>query len=93
MEHPNPHPNPHPIIIHIDQKKYEAPKTPMTGAELRALAQPPLGSDRDLFLVVPGPADDRKIADSESVDLENGMHFYSAPTTINPGDHDALARK
>jgi hypothetical protein len=73
------------IPINIDHKPLKAPKTPMTGPELRALAVPPIGPDRDLFRVVPGPADDIKIADSEEVDLAPGMHFYSAPTSINPG--------
>ena len=81
----------HDITIHIDQKRYEAPKTPMTGAEIRTLARPPIGPDRDLWLVVPGPADDERIADGQSVKLRNGMHFYSAPTTINPGAPDAPA--
>jgi hypothetical protein len=73
-----------PIVI--DDKEYKAPKEKMTGAELRALANPPIGKDRDLFLTVPGPADDKKIGDTEVVELKPGMHFYSAPGTINPGD-------
>ncbi len=59
----------------------------MTGAELRALAEPDVGADRDLFRVVPGPGDDVKVGDLEAVGLEPGMHFYSAPKTINPGGH------
>ncbi|MEK6289217.1 MAG: multiubiquitin domain-containing protein [Acidobacteriota bacterium] len=73
------------IPIQIDHKPYKAPKTPMTGAELRALAEPPIGADRDLFRVVPGPGDDVKVEDNDSVALEPGMHFYSAPKQINPG--------
>lgn len=73
------------IPIEIDHKKYDAPRPVMTGSELRALAQPPIGEDRDLFQVVPGKGDDRKIADTEKVELKPGMHFYSAPKTINPG--------
>lgn len=79
--------NPHEdhIPIQIDHKPYKAPKTPMTGAELKALADPPIGNDRDLFRVVPGPADDVLVNDGDSVDLQPGMHFYTAPKTINPG--------
>ncbi len=73
------------ITIHIDHKRYTAPKTPMTGSELRVLADPDIGADRDLFRVVPGPGDDELVGDSDQVALKNGMHFYSAPTTINPG--------
>jgi len=73
------------IVVHIDHKPYHAQKTPMTGSELRVLADPDIGPDRDLFLVVPGPGDDDLVENGEQVDLKNGMHFYSAPTTINPG--------
>jgi hypothetical protein len=85
--------NPHDehIPIHIENKPYKAPKTPMTGAELRALAEPDVSADRDLFLTVPGPADDRLVGDNEPIDLEPGMHFYSAPRSINPGGHHGFA--
>lgn len=76
---------PETIDIIIDKKNYKAPKSPMTGLELRALAQPPIGPDRDLWQVVPGKADDHKVGDAEEVALKPGMHFYSAPATINPG--------
>jgi hypothetical protein len=79
-----PHPD-HGISITIDRKPYKAPKTPMTGAEIRALAAPPIGPDRDLYLEVHGRGQDRLIRDDESVQLENGTHFYSAPKTVNPG--------
>ncbi|MEX1245271.1 MAG: multiubiquitin domain-containing protein [Thermoanaerobaculia bacterium] len=84
---PDPHPQPgHGIPITIDRKPYKAPKSPMTGAELRALADPPIGPDRDLYLEVPGRGQDPIIQDNQSVDLKEGMHFYSAPKTINPGE-------
>ena len=78
-------PHNHFIPIQIDHKPYQASKTPMTGLELRQLAQPSIGADRDLFRVVPGPGDDVKAGDVDAVDLTPGMHFYSAPKTINPG--------
>lgn len=74
-----------PIKIHIDKKLREAQKTPMTGAELRDLAEPKIGPERDLYLEVSGRGQDRLIRNDEPVDLENGMHFYSAPSTVNPG--------
>lgn len=79
------------IPIQIDHKPYKASKTPMTGAEIRTLSDPHLGEDRDLFRVVPGPGDDVVVGDAESVDLKPGMHFYSAPRTINPGADHASA--
>lgn len=73
------------IPIQIDRKPYKAPKSPMTSAELRQLADPDIGEDRDLYLTVPGPGDDDLIEDRASVELKPGMHFYTAPRSINPG--------
>ena len=73
------------VVIHIDNKPYKTSSQALTGAEIRLLPESAVGSDRDLFLVVPGPQDDKKIVNDESVAIENGMHFYSAPTNINPG--------
>ena len=73
------------IPITIDKEHFEAPKTPMSGAELRALPNPNVPADRDLWLEVPGPKDDILIAPTMNVDLKPGMHFYTAPSTINPG--------
>jgi hypothetical protein len=79
------------ISINIDKKHYTAPITPMTGLQLRDLAQPPIGPTYDLWEEVPGPRDDIKIGDAQEVKLKDGMHFYSAPSTINPGAGDAVA--
>jgi hypothetical protein len=73
------------ISIIIDKKQVFAPTETMTGAELRALATPPIAANRDLYLEVPGQAEDRLVGDSETIQLKNGMHFYSAPTKVNPG--------
>jgi hypothetical protein len=81
----------HEIPIQIDHRPYKAPKTPMTSQELRVLADPDIGEDRDLWLTVPGPGDDRLINDGDSLDLKAGMHFYTAPRSINPGACHALA--
>jgi hypothetical protein len=75
----------HFIPLQIDHKPYKAPNELMTGAEIRALAEPPIGPDRDLFQVIPGPEDDVKVGDHKLVELKPGMHFYSAPKSINPG--------
>lgn len=76
------------IPIFIDRKPFKASKSPMTGAELRTLPEPDIGNDRDLWLDIPGPGDDDRIELSESVRLKPGMHFYTAPSTINPGASD-----
>lgn len=70
--------------IHIDKKEYHAPKAAMTGAELRQLANPVIGEERDLWLEVPGSADER-IDDDQLLTLRNGEHFFSSPRTITPG--------
>jgi len=73
------------FIIKIDKETFHVEKSTMTGHELRELRTPPIGPDRDLFLVVPGPADDELIGDEQQVELKDGMHFFTAPSTINPG--------
>ena len=72
----------HAIVIHIDKKEFRAPKNPMTGRELKELGGVP--ANYDLWHKIPGK-DDQRVADDESVQLKNGDHFYSAPSTLNPG--------
>jgi hypothetical protein len=84
-EHPGGGQHPAEIPITIDKKPYKAPKARMTGAELRQLAEPPIGADRDLWHVTRGPADDVKVGDSEPADLVKGDRFFSAPAQVNPG--------
>lgn len=73
-----------PIPIIIDRRPYEAPRNPMTGAELRQLAEPHIGSDRDLYLDRPGTRG-ILIRDDERVELRPGMHFFSVPKHIHEG--------
>ena len=56
----------------------------LTGQQIRRLADPNIGPDRDLFEVVPGGSD-RKIENQEEVLIRNHMRFFSAPAVINPG--------
>lgn len=70
-------------VIHIDRKKYDVYDSPQTGREIRQLAG--LGSEVDLYLEQRGDEDDHMIADDESIDLNNGMHFFSTPRHITPG--------
>lgn len=72
------------IPIIVDHKQYKVPPGTITGAQIRALPTPPIGADRDLWQEVPG-GDDLKIGDSVTVTLKPGMHFYTAPSSINPG--------
>jgi hypothetical protein len=74
----------HEITIHIDKKTYKVDQTSLTGAEIRKVADPNITDQYDLWLEVPG-GQDRLIEDGDSVELKDGMHFFSVPKTINPG--------
>mgnify|MGYP001203677643 CR=1 FL=1 len=74
----------HKANIQIDRMHYQVDAAMLTGAGLRALPDPDIGSERDLFLVVPG-GQDHKVSDDESVSLKSGMRFFTAPGQINPG--------
>ncbi len=78
-----------PLTIRIDRKEYQVPPEllddgKLTGQQIRRLARPHIGPDRDLFEVVPGGSD-RKIDAAEGVFIRNHMRFFSAPAVINPG--------
>jgi hypothetical protein len=72
--------------VQIDRMHYTVTSEHMTGLQLRALPSPPIGADRDLFEVVPGGSD-RKIGDSQVVEIRNGIRFFTAPAQINPGSN------
>lgn len=74
----------HPFQIQIDRVHYTVTQHQMTGAQLRHVPPTPIGPDRDLFEVVPG-GPDRKIGDTDVVEIRNGMRFFTAPAQINPG--------
>lgn len=71
------------IPIFIDDTKYELTIGTVTGAQLRGLV--PVPADRDLWLEVPGPKDDDLIRPESTYEVKPGSHFYTAPSTINPG--------
>jgi len=75
---------PHVFKIKIDREHFEVAQKVMTGAELRSLPKPPIGPELDLFEVVPGGTD-RKLANTDTVEIKNGMRFFTAPAQINPG--------
>lgn len=70
--------------IQIDRKHYKVSQAKMTGAELRKVPPTPIPPERDLFVVVPGHPD-RKIENDDIVEIHNGLRFFTAPGTINPG--------
>jgi hypothetical protein len=72
--------------IKIDRTNYKVHQEVMTGVELRRLPDPDIGSDRDLFEVVPGGSD-LKIDLTTQVTMRNGLRFFTAPAQINPGQN------
>jgi hypothetical protein len=74
----------HHIPIFIDDVKYEIASGETSGEALRALQ--PVPSDRDLWLEVHGNKDDELIRPEMKYSVKPGSHFYTAPSTINPGN-------
>ncbi|MFL6061629.1 MAG: multiubiquitin domain-containing protein [Marmoricola sp.] len=77
-------PKPDKVPIFIDGTKYQAHGTELTGSQVRALAQPPIGEDRDLWLDIVDELDEL-IADDQVVQLVDKMRFFTVPRVINPG--------
>ena len=77
-------PDPKGFHIQIDRTEYEVFAEKMTGAELRLVPPTAIQADRDLFQIIPGHSD-RKIKDDDTVELHDGLRFFTAPNTINPG--------
>ena len=76
------------FTVRIDRTEYEWPDGKISGAQLRRLPPTPIPSDRDLFQVIPGHPD-RKINDDDTVEVHDGLRFFTAPSTINPGTSPA----
>lgn len=85
-EHTSESAKPKDYHIRIDRAEYTVAQAELTGAQLRQLPTPPIGPDRDLFEVIPGQAD-RKISDTDVVQMANGQRFFTAPSHINPGNY------
>jgi hypothetical protein len=83
-------PKPEKVPIFIDGTKYQAPAHELTGAQIRALAQPPVGEDRDLWLDIVDELDEL-INDDQVVQLIDKMRFFTVPRVINPGQLDGSA--
>ena len=79
------------FTLRIDRFEYEWPDEKITGAQLRRLPPTPIPPERDLFQIVPGHPD-QKIKDDDTVQLHDGLRFFTAPNTINPGTDRAIRR-
>jgi hypothetical protein len=76
---------PHAFQITIDKEHFTVHEPSLTGSQLRALTNPPIGPDRDLYEEIPGPGEDVLIEDAAAVNMRNGLHLFTAPHTITPG--------
>ncbi len=81
-------PEPKLFHIQIDREHYKISEEKVSGAELRRVPCNPIPPDRDIFQVVPGH-DDRKIKDDDTVEVYDGLRFFTVPNTINPGGSTA----
>ena len=70
--------------IQIDRVMYELSETRITGSRLRLVPEPPIPSDRDVFEIIPGRPD-KKIEADDRILVTDGLRFFTAPNTINPG--------
>ena len=70
--------------IQIDRLMYKLKENRLTGADLRRVPEPPISPERDLFEIVPGHSD-RKVEDDDRIIIRDGLRFFTAPNTINPG--------
>ena len=70
--------------IQIDRTHYQISRNRLTGAELRDIPTPPIPPDRDIFEVIPGRPD-RKVEAEDRILVLDGLRFFTAPNTINPG--------
>ncbi len=74
--------------IQIDRVTYQVMDIRMTGADLRNVPEPPIPPDRDLFEIIPGHPD-RKVENDDRILISDGLRFFTAPNTINPGSNPA----
>ena len=70
--------------IQIDRVTYTLTENRLTGADLRRVPDPPIPPERDLFEIVPGQLD-RKVENDDRILIRDGLRFFTAPNTINPG--------
>lgn len=71
-------------LVRIDGLEYRIASPVLTTAEIRALPHPPIGADRDLWLVRQDGSDEF-LTDEEQVVVADDASIFTAPRAINPG--------
>ena len=70
-----------PFVIHIDGLEFKVQETTESGAQLKQLAAK--DASYQLFLEERDKNPDKLIGDTNSVTMENGLHFYTmTPATF-----------
>ena len=72
------------FAIQIDRVQYTVLEEKLTGAGLRRVPPTPIPPERDLFEIIPGHPD-KKVKDEDTIVIRDGLRFFTAPNTINPG--------
>lgn len=72
------------FTIQIDRVHYTVSEEKLSGAQLRTVPPTPIPPERDIFQVVPGHTD-QIVKDDDTVEMRDGLRFFTAPNTINPG--------
>ena len=74
-----------PFKIHLNRRRVEAPRSPMTGAEILALGG--YGAEYELYKLQGegDPTGGVAIAHDDEVELRNGLHFRAIPGNANFG--------
>lgn len=70
--------------VTIDRMQFAVEPRTATGADVRRLAHPPIGHDRDLWLET-GSGVDVPVFDHTEVELRDGVSFWTAPRAISAG--------
>lgn len=72
------------FTIQIDRIQYTVFDEKLSGAQLRKVPPTPIPPERDIFQVIPGHPD-QQIKNDDTVEMSDGLRFFTAPNTINPG--------
>jgi hypothetical protein len=86
MEKTNPNKPEQEFHIKVDKENVivKESENPILGSELKKRGKVP-ETGYDLWLRVPGQAEDKFIKDDDRETVKNGDHFYSAKSVLTPG--------
>ena len=73
------------FTIHLNRRRLEAPRSPMTGLEILGLGE--YGGDYELYLLQGegDPTGGEQVGHARAIELKNGLHFRAIPGNANFG--------